>query len=75
MDSNAALRNSRTLLSDPARESMKSARRIIGHDDAIQETVHLQRQFRILWSDRLASSPVDLTQILRTLTKKRSPLF
>jgi hypothetical protein len=50
---------------------MKGARRQIGHDDAVQETLHLQRQYRALWSDRMPSSPVDLNQILRTLTLKK----
>jgi hypothetical protein len=71
MRRNGKTRGALTLPSDPAWEQMKAARRLIGHDDAVQETAHLQRQFRALWSDRMASSPVDLKQILRTLTLKK----
>ncbi len=52
---------------------MKAARRNIGHDDAVQESFFLQKQFRQLWSDRMARSPVDLNQVLRTLTQKKIP--
>ena len=62
-----------TPLDDPAVQKMKAARRNLGHDDAVQESFFLQRQFRTLWSDRMASSPVDLNEILRTLTKKKIP--
>jgi hypothetical protein len=54
-------------------EAGKAARRNIGHDAAVQETVRLQTQFRTLWSSRMPSSPVDLTLILHTLTQKRIP--
>ena len=59
--------------SNPEWEKMKAARRNIGHDDAVQESFFLQRQFRSLWSDRMASSPVDVNEILRILTKKKIP--
>jgi hypothetical protein len=59
--------------SDPEWEKAKSARRNINHDDAVQESDYLQKQFRMMWSDRVASSPVDLNQILRTLSEKRIP--
>ncbi len=52
---------------------MKAARRAVGHDEAVQESFFLQRQFRTLWSNRMAQSPVDLNQILRTLNKKKIP--
>jgi hypothetical protein len=68
---NGKARAALTLPSDPAWERMKAARRFIGHDDAVQETAHLQRQYRALWSDRMTPSPVDLNQILRTLTAKK----
>jgi hypothetical protein len=59
--------------SDPAWEAMKAARRNLLHDDAVQESDFLQRQFRIQWSNRVPPSPVDLNMILRTLTQKRIP--
>jgi hypothetical protein len=71
MKRNGQTRSTTTLLGDPAWERMKAGRRLIGHDEAVQETLRLQKQFRALWSDRMAASPVDLTQILRTLTLKR----
>src|SRR4030095_3079321 len=51
--------------SNPEWEKMKAVRRNIGHDDAVQESFFLQRQFRALWSDRMGSSPVDVNEILR----------
>lgn len=61
------------LFSDPEWEAAKSARRNLGHDEAVQESFYLQKQFRSLWSSRVASSPVDLNKVLRTLTRKRIP--
>jgi hypothetical protein len=61
------------LLSDPEWEKSKASRRSIGHDDAVQESFFLQRQFRSLWSDRMAASPVDLNEILLTLATKKIP--
>jgi hypothetical protein len=61
------------LFSDPEWEEAKAARRNLNHDDAVQESDYLQKQFRMMWSDRVASSPVDLNQILRTLTEKKIP--
>jgi hypothetical protein len=58
---------------DPEWELMKSARRVIGHHEAVQESIFLQKQFRKLWSDRMAASPVDVNEILRTLIKKKIP--
>ena len=58
---------------DPAWEAMKAARRNLDHDEAVQEVVFLQRQYRLQWSNRVAASPVDLNQILRTLAQKRIP--
>jgi hypothetical protein len=59
--------------SDPAWEAAKSSRRNLSHDEAVQESFYLQRQFRSLWSSHMAQSPVDLNQILRTLTQKKIP--
>src|SRR5438876_781302 len=56
---------------DPEWQARKAARRNISHGDAVQESFFLQRQFRQLWSSRMAVSPVDLNQVLRTLLKKR----
>jgi hypothetical protein len=54
---------------------MKSSRRNIGYDDAVQESFYLSKQFRTLLSAGLAESPVDLNQILRTLNVKRIPFL
>jgi hypothetical protein len=59
--------------SPPEWEAMKAARRNIGHNDAVQESFFLQRQYRRLWSSRVAASPVDLNEVLRTLTQKKIP--
>jgi hypothetical protein len=58
---------------DPAWEAAKAARRNLRHDDAVQEVVFLQRQYRKQWSNRVPASPVDLYEILRTLNQKRIP--
>ncbi len=73
MKKNGLPRNGQKLLSDPAWERIKGACRVIGHHDAVQESFFLQRQFRTLWSDRMAVSPVDLNEILLTLTRKKIP--
>src|SRR5579864_8085668 len=73
MKKNGQVRTGGSLWSDPEWESMKSARRAISHNDAVQESIFLQKQFRTLWSDRMAASPVDLNDILQTLTKKKIP--
>jgi hypothetical protein len=54
-------------------EAAKAARRNLRHDDAVQEVAFLQRQYRSQWSNRVPPSPVDLNEILRTLTQKRIP--
>src|SRR5438552_384573 len=59
--------------SDPEWEKAKAARRSIDHNDAVQESFFLQRQFRSLWSSRMAASPVDLNEVLRTLIRKKIP--
>jgi hypothetical protein len=59
--------------SDPAWEAAKSSRRNLGHHEAVAESDFLQRQFRKQWRSNVAASPVDLYEILRTLTKKRIP--
>jgi hypothetical protein len=63
----------KTIFSDPEWEKAKSSRRNITHSDAVEESFFLQKQFRSMWSDTMAASPVDLHEILRTLTKKRIP--
>ena len=55
----------------PAWEAAKAHRRNLDHDEAIRESVQLQNQFRTLWGDGMAPSPVDLIQILRTLTQRK----
>jgi hypothetical protein len=59
--------------SDPAWEAAKAAPRNLGHDGAVQVVFGLQRQYRLQWSNHMAASPVDLNEILRTLTQKRIP--
>jgi len=59
--------------SDPEWEAMKAARRNLDHDEAVQQVVYLQRQYRLQWSNHVATSPVDLNLILRSLTQKRIP--
>jgi hypothetical protein len=61
------------ILGNPAWEVVEAARRNIEHHDAVRESEFLQKQFRTMWSSRMASSPVDLNQILRTLTQKKIP--
>lgn len=58
---------------DPAIQRMKAARRNIGHDAAVQESFFLYRQFCQQWGKTMADSPVDLNDILRTLSKKKIP--
>lgn len=58
---------------DRAWEKAKGARRNLGHDEAIQEVCFLQRQYRSQWSQHVATSPVDLNQVLKTLAGKRIP--
>jgi hypothetical protein len=58
---------------DPAWESVKAARRNIRHDDAVQETIALARQFHELWGHCVTSSPVDLILVLKTLSERRIP--
>jgi hypothetical protein len=67
------MRRANIVSSDPLWEAAKAARRSLSHDAAVQEVCFLQRQFRIQWSNRVSPSPVDLNQILRTLTQKRIP--
>jgi hypothetical protein len=59
--------------SDADWEAAKAARRGLSHDAAVQEVAFLQRQYRLQWSNRVPPSPVDLNQILKTLTQKRIP--
>jgi hypothetical protein len=58
---------------DPAWEAMKAARRNIDHDDAVQESFYLTKQFYTLWGHVVKKSPVDLNLILRTLIEKKIP--
>src|SRR5436190_606972 len=66
-------RRANVIPSDPAWEAAKSTCRTIDHDDAVQESVFLQKQFYELWGHRVATSPVDLNQVLWTLTQKKIP--
>lgn len=63
----------RVVPSDPAWEEAKAARRNIDHNDAVQESFFLQKQYRSMWSSRMAASPVDLNEVLRTLIRKKIP--
>lgn len=63
----------KVVASDPAWEAAKSSQRTIDHDDAVQESFFLQKQFYSLWGQRMATAPVDLNLILRTLTQKKIP--
>nr|HLW65592.1 hypothetical protein [Gemmataceae bacterium] len=63
----------KVILSDPEWERMKSARRNLKHDDAVQESAFLQKQFYQLWGHVVPKSPVDLNEVLRTLIRKRIP--
>ncbi len=57
--------------SDADWEKGKAVRRNLDHDEAVQEVAFLQRQYRTQWSNRMASSPVELNLVLKTLTQKR----
>src|SRR5438132_12834284 len=57
---------------DPAWEAAKAARRNLDHNDAIQESFFLQKQFRSMWRSDMPS-PVDLNEILRALIQKKVP--
>ena len=52
------MQRANVLPSDPEWEKMKGPRRSLSHDDAVQEICFLQRQFRLQWSDRVATSPL-----------------
>jgi hypothetical protein len=56
---------------DPAWEATKAARSKLDPDDAVKEVSFLQRQYRRQWSNRMASSLVELSGVLRTLTPVR----
>src|SRR5438128_1393176 len=64
---------SKVIASDREWEAMKAARRNLPHGDAVLEVDFLQRQYRSQWSDRMATSPVRLKVVLRTLIQKRVP--
>jgi len=66
-------RSAKVIPSDPRWEAAKAARRNLDHNDAVQESAFLQKQYRTLWSSRVAASPVDLNQVLHTLTRKKVP--
>lgn len=52
---------------------MKAARRSIDYDEAVRETDALQKQYYLLWGHRVATSPVELNVVLRTLIQKKVP--
>src|SRR5687767_5870207 len=69
----AALKQRLSAFDDPEWQRAKSARRNISHGDAVRESFYLQKQYRRQWSSRMASSPVNFAQIVRTLTEKKIP--
>src|SRR5437870_3606119 len=60
-------------VSDPAWERVKAARRNLDHNQAVQESVFLEKQYRVQWSNKMAASPVHLDQVLRALAQKKIP--
>jgi hypothetical protein len=54
-------------------EAAKAARRNISHNDAVQESAYLEKQYRLMWRNQVEQPPVDLNQILRTLIGKKIP--
>jgi hypothetical protein len=66
-------KRAKVALSNPAWEAMKGARRNLDHDQAVQEVIFLQRQYRTQWRNRMAASPVDLNVIIKTLSQKKIP--
>src|SRR5438445_10670559 len=58
-------------VSDPAWERVKAARRNLDHNQAVQESVFLEKQHRAQWSNKVAASPVHLSQALRALAQKK----
>src|SRR5207247_1128929 len=64
-------RRATVIATDPEWERAKAARRNVYHDDGVQETLYLQKRFRDLWSSRMQPSPVDLIEIVRTLSQKK----
>jgi hypothetical protein len=54
-------------------QKMKAARMSIDHNAAAQLSAYLEKQFRNQWSSKVAPSPVNLNDVLRTLTQKRIP--
>lgn len=59
--------------SQRSRGASTAARRSTGHDEAVQESRRLRKQFDILWGDRVPAWPVELNEILRALARKRIP--
>jgi hypothetical protein len=66
-------RRAKVVDTDPEWEKMKAARRNLDHDDAVQESAFLQNRYYALWGHCVATSPVDLNLLLRTLTQKKIP--
>ncbi len=67
------MRRTNVVSSDPAWEAAKAARRNLSHNEAVQVVCYLQNQYRSQLSNRVAPSPVNLNEIVRTLTQKRIP--
>jgi hypothetical protein len=67
------MRRANFISSDPAWEAMKASRRNLRHDDAVQESFFLQKQYRWQWRSHMTPSPVELNEILKTLIQKRIP--
>jgi hypothetical protein len=58
---------------DPEWEAINAARSNIDHDDAVQVSERLLKAFRSQWRSHVPPSPVDVYQIIRTLTEKKIP--
>ena len=65
-------KGSKVILSDPAWEAMKAARRTISHRDAVRESAFLTAQWRSMWG-RNKNIAVDTRKIIQTLTGKKIP--
>jgi hypothetical protein len=66
-------RMARSIPGNPEWEAVKAARSSIDHNDAAQEVATLQRQYYDLWGHKVATSPVNLNAVLRTLIVKKIP--
>ena len=65
-------RVAKVIPSDPEWEAAKASCRNLDHNDAVQESAFLQKQYRVMWRSEVAS-PVELNEIIRTLNQKKIP--